>query len=129
VAVPQLRGKPLDQAQAALGSAGLTVTVKGVNANVDKNVVADQSPDVGSALAPGSTVTLMVGSGSTVVPDVNNMPRDQAAKALQSNSFRVVVRQRSDQRAPGVAIGTVPPAGSVQPRGSEIELDISRGRD
>jgi serine/threonine-protein kinase len=129
VAVPQLRGKPLDQAQASLGSAGLTVTVKGVNANVEKNIVADQQPDVGTALAPGSTVTLMVGSGSTAVPDVSNLPRDQAAKTLQSNSFRVVVRQRSDQRPSGVAIGTLPPAGSIQPRGSEIELDVSRGRD
>ncbi len=125
--MPQLRGKPLDQAQAALGSAGLSVTVKGVNANVDKNLVADQSPDVGTALAPGSTVTLMVGSGSTAVPDVSNMPRDQATKTLQNNSFRVVMRDRKDQRAPGLAIGTVPPAGSVQPRGTQIELDISRG--
>jgi hypothetical protein len=127
IAVPQLRGKTLEQAQAALGSAGLTVSVKGVNANVDKNVVADQTPDVGAPLAPGSTVTLLVGSGATAVPDVSNMPRDQAVRTLQTNSFRVNVRDRRDPRIPaGVAIGTVPAAGSVQPRGSEIELDVSR---
>jgi serine/threonine protein kinase len=130
IAVPQLRGKPLDQAQAALSAAGLTVTVKGVTANVDKNVVVDQSPDAGATLAPGATVTLNVGSGSTAVPDVSNKPRDEAIKTLQSNSFRVTVRGRKDPRVPaGIAIGTTPPAGSVQPRGAEIVLDISNGRD
>jgi serine/threonine-protein kinase len=124
--VPQLRGKTLEQAQAALGSAGLALTVKGVNANVDKNVVADQTPDTGAPLPPGGTVTLMVGSGSTPIPDVANMPRDQAIRTLQNNSFRVSVRERRDTRvASGVAIGTVPPAGTIQPRGSEVELDIS----
>src|SRR5262249_30358636 len=70
VAVPQLRGKPLDQAQSTLAQLGLTLTVRGVNANVDKNVVADQSPDTGANLAPGGTVTLSVGTGSTAIPDV-----------------------------------------------------------
>jgi serine/threonine-protein kinase len=130
IALPQLRGKPLDQAQAMLASAGLTVTVKGVNANVDKNVVADQNPDAGATLAPGATVTLLVGTGSIAVPDVSNKPRDEAVKTLQSNSFHVVVKQKRDARVPvGIAIGTLPQAGSVQPRGSEVELDISAGRD
>ena len=80
--VPQLRGKTLEQAQAAVAAAGLTVTVRGVNANVDKNVVDDQMPDVGASLAPGGTVTLIVGSGSTAIPDVANQPRDQATLRL-----------------------------------------------
>jgi beta-lactam-binding protein with PASTA domain len=125
----QLRGKTLDDARATLQSAGLTATVRGVNANVDKNVVADQSPDVGTALPPGGTVSISVGTGSTVIPDVANMPRDQALKTLQNNSFHVTVRDRRDPRVPaGAAIGTVPAAGTVQPRNSDIELSISAGR-
>jgi hypothetical protein len=129
IPVPQLRGKTLDAAQVALQSAGLTATVRGVNANVDKNVVTDQSPDVGATLAPGTTVTIVVGTGSTSIPDVANMLRDQALKTLQANSFHVTMRDRRDPRIPaGEAIETVPKAGFAAPRGSEVELDISAGR-
>jgi serine/threonine-protein kinase len=103
--------------------------VRGVNANVDKNVVIDQSPDTGTAVSPGGTVTLSVGSGSTAIPDVANMNRDQAIKTLQSNGFKVTTRDRRDPRIPqGNAIGTNPAAGTVQPRNSEVELSISAGR-
>ena len=129
VAVMQLRGKTLEDARAALQAAGLTATVRGVNANVDKNVVVNQSPDTGTALPPGGTVTISVGTGSTAVPDVASMPRDQAIKTLQNNSFRVNLRDRRDPRIPaGLAIGTAPPAGMVLPRGSDVELDVSSGR-
>jgi serine/threonine-protein kinase len=127
--VPQLRGKTLDQAQSAVTSAGLSIVVKGVNANVDKNVVVDQTPDVGASLPSGGTITIQVGTGSTVIPDVSNMPRDQAIRTLQSNSFQVNVRDRRDPRIPaGVAIATNPAAGSVVPRKSEIQLDVSAAR-
>jgi serine/threonine-protein kinase len=129
VAVPQLRGKPLDQAQSALAQAGLTVTVRGANSNVDKNIVFDQSPDAGATIAPGGAVTLQVGTGSTAIPDVANQPRDQAVRTLLNSSFHAVLRDRHDPRIPaGSAIGTTPPAGTIEPRGAEIELDISAGR-
>jgi beta-lactam-binding protein with PASTA domain len=127
--VPQLRGKTLDDARATLQAAGLTATVRGVNANVDKNVVADQSPDSGAPLAPGGTVAISVGTGSTSIPEVTNLPRDQAVKTLQNNSFKVSIRDRKDPRIPqGNAIGTAPAAGTVQPRNSDVELSISAGR-
>ena len=119
----------MEQAQGALSTAGLTVIVKGINANADKNIVADQTPDAGVPLPPGATVTILVGSGSTNVPDVANTPREQAIRTLQSNSFRVNARDRRDQRVPaGVAIGTNPAAGTLLPRGADVQLDISSGR-
>jgi serine/threonine-protein kinase len=127
--VPQLRGKTLEQAQAALRADGLAATVRGVNVNVDKDVVADQSPDAGAALPAGGTVTIMVGTGATTIPDVANMSRDQATRTLQTNSFRVTVRQQRDQRIPeGIAVGTTPPAGENAPRNSNVELIVSAGR-
>jgi len=129
IAVPQLRAKTLDDARITLQNAGLTATVRGVPANVDKNVVVDQSPDVGAAVPPGATITINVGSGSTAIPEVTNLSRDQAIKTLQSNSFKVTTRDRRDPRIPqGNAIGTIPPAGTVLPRNSDIELSISAGR-
>ena len=97
----------MTDALVALQSAGLTATVRGVNANIDKNVVTDQSPDVNTSVPPGGTVTIVVGTGSTAIPDVTNLPRDQAIKTLQNNSFHVTTRDRRDPRIPaGNAIGT-----------------------
>ena len=105
------------------------MTVRGVNVNVARDVVADQSPDAGAALQPGSTVTLMVGTGNVVVPDVAGRSREQATKLLQDNGFRVSVRERRDNRVPaGQAIDTDPREGLVIARGSQVELAISQGR-
>ncbi len=129
VLMPQLRGKTLDQAQATLSAAGLNANVRNVTANADKNIVADQMPEQGATLQPGGTVTLLVGTGQTAVPDVANTPRDQATRTLASNSFRVSVQQRRDNRVPaGDAIGTNPPAGTVLPRGADVALVVSTGR-
>jgi serine/threonine-protein kinase len=107
----------------------LTVIVRGVNVNVPRDVVASQSPDAGTPLSPGGTVTIMVGTGNVAVPDVANRPRDQAVKLLQDNGFRVISRDQRDQRVPaGQAIGTRPAAGSVVDRGSDVELTVSAGR-
>ena len=127
--MPQLRGKTIDQAQAALQADGLTSAVVGATANVDKNVVFDQSPDVGASLKAGSPVTIRVGSGATAVPAVTNLPREQAVTTLQNNSFHVSLRERRDPRiAAGLAIDTNPPAGTVLPRGSAVVIDVSSGR-
>lgn len=129
VSIPQLRGKTLDQALSALKADGLTATVRGVNANVDKDIVVDEQPDVGTSLPVGGTVAVIVGTGSTAVPDVANMARDQAVKTLQNASFRVNLRQQRDQVVPaGSAIGTNPPANSVLTRGSPVDLIVSSGR-
>jgi serine/threonine-protein kinase len=129
IAVPQLRGKTVDEAQLALKSDGFTSTVVGVNENIDKNVVVRQTPDAGAQLPPGGTVTIVVGTGSTAIPAVTNLPRDQAVATLQNNSFKVTLANRRDPRIPaGVAIATNPPAGTVLPRGSNVELAISSGR-
>jgi eukaryotic-like serine/threonine-protein kinase len=127
--VPQLRGRTLEQAQAALAAVGLTVTVRGVNANVDKDIVADQSPSAGAALQPGGTVSLQVGTGATAIPDVTNLPSVQAQQLLQNSSFKVSLRERRDPKVPaGAAIGTNPDAGTILPRNAVVQLDISSGR-
>ena len=129
VAVPTLRGKSLDDARAALQAAGLTVIVKGVNANVGRDVVFDTTPAAGTPIPPGTTVTVMVGTGNVTVPDVAGRSQPQATRELQDNGFRVVTRERRDPRIPaGSAIDTRPAAGNEIPRGAEVELTISSGR-
>jgi tRNA A-37 threonylcarbamoyl transferase component Bud32 len=129
VAVPQLKGKSLREAQAALEAAGLRVTVRGVNVNLDQNVVAEQSPEAGAPSLPNGVVSIQVGTGNTAIPEVTGQTREQAIRLLQDNSFRVQVRERRDERVPaGQAIGTNPSAGTPHERRDQVELFISIGR-
>jgi hypothetical protein len=67
---------------------------------------------------------------SVAIPNVGNQARDQAILTLQSNGFAVREHDQRDPRvAAGAAIGTNPPAGTAVPRGSQVELDISTGRE
>jgi eukaryotic-like serine/threonine-protein kinase len=126
VTVPQLQGRPLRDAQAALEAAGLRVTVRGDNVNVDQNVVFDQAPASGVAVAPASIVSIVVGTGNTAIPDVAGRNREQATRLLQDNSFRVQVRELRDNRFPdGVAVQTNPPAGTPWERRAQVELFIN----
>jgi beta-lactam-binding protein with PASTA domain len=57
------------------------------------------------------------------------MPRDQAIRALQNNSFHVTTREQRDARVPaGSGIETRPAAGTVATRNSDVQLSISSGR-
>jgi len=127
IAVPDLRGKSLEEARAALQAAGLTVTVRGVNVNIPRDVVAQQSPAAGVSVPPGGTVNISVGTGNVTVPEVAGRTQLQATRLLQDDGFRVNARERRDPRVPvGNAIETRPPAGTDIPRNSEVDLFVSR---
>jgi serine/threonine-protein kinase len=129
VSVPNLRGRNLQDAIAAANAAGLTVTVRGVNLNGEPNSVLDQSVAAGSAVPPGTTITLSVPTGNVAVPNVAGQSADQAARALAEQGFRLGnTRSRREPRIPaGVAVETQPAAGAVVPRGASVDLVISAG--
>lgn len=68
-------------------------------------------------------------SSDTTVPSVIGMSYDEASRRLEEAGFRVSTReQRYHQSAPqGSVLEQSPPAGSREPRGATIALDLSRG--
>jgi serine/threonine-protein kinase len=70
----------------------------------------------------------LVSSDSTV-PSVIGMSYDDATRRLDDEGFRVTTgEQRYHQSAPeGSVLEQSPPAGSREPRGTTIALDLSRG--
>ena len=68
-------------------------------------------------------------SSDTAVPSVIGMSSDEANRRLDEAGFRVTTReQRYHQSAPqGTVLEQTPPAGSREPRGTTIGLDLSRG--
>ncbi len=127
IAVPNVVGRPLADARAAIEGAALSVSgVTGVNVNAPKDQVVEERPAAGSPLPPGSGVMLVVGTGQVLVPQVAGRPRNEATRLIQEAGLNARVRDVQSDRPRGTALGTVPAAGEQVPRGSEIELQVAR---
>jgi beta-lactam-binding protein with PASTA domain/tRNA A-37 threonylcarbamoyl transferase component Bud32 len=130
VLVPTVNGKDRAKAQAILEDAGFEVAVKSFSSDAPRGTVTEQDPTAGSRVDEGSTVTITVslGPGTIVVPDVTGQRAKQARNTLEDKGFRVREDQRPSNRVrAGLAIGTEPPAGTELERGSRVTLVISIG--
>ncbi|MGW6686844.1 Stk1 family PASTA domain-containing Ser/Thr kinase [Streptomyces sp. NPDC054961] len=95
VPVPNVAGKPLDQAKAALEGLGLRAETspEQVNSPSPAGTVANQSVAAGTQAAAGDAVTLTVSKGprQIPVPDVTGQESDAARKTLEGLGFKVKV--------------------------------------
>lgn len=86
VMVPNVNGKTLDAAQAALKSAGLSWKIVGKG-----GTVTDQTPKGGTAIPSGSTVVLYLGEekseAKVTVPDVMGRTYSAAKSALEDRGL------------------------------------------
>ncbi|HEY1275094.1 MAG TPA: Stk1 family PASTA domain-containing Ser/Thr kinase [Thermoleophilaceae bacterium] len=130
VEIPRVVGKQLVQARAILERDGFEVAESRVRSDRDIDEVLDQDPDAGSEADKGSTVTLEVsnGPGTVNVPTVAKLPERQAVRELRQADLKVSTDTLpSDSVADGIALRTVPRAGTEVIRGTRITLFISSG--
>jgi beta-lactam-binding protein with PASTA domain/predicted Ser/Thr protein kinase len=134
LAVPDVIGKNVDQANQILDTKGFKVAIKSVPSAAPRNQVVEQDPiptDRGGGKAEeGSTVTLSVSSGPAIVsvPVVANLSQADATKRLQNAGFKVNVSQQYSKSVPrGLVIGTTPPAGTQLSTAQAVTLLVSRG--
>ena len=128
--VPRVVGRQLVQARAALERAGFQVEETRVRSAADFDQVLDQDPNPGEEAEEGSTVVLEVsgGPGTVLVPTVRNLPQAQAIDELEERGLRANVdRLSSEEVRAGLALRTVPSAGTEVERGERIQLFISSG--
>jgi eukaryotic-like serine/threonine-protein kinase len=96
------------------------------------NQVVGSDPTVGSSADKGSTVTIFIGAGPNVVavPDVHGKSLQEARGILQGKGF-VVDTTTIGVNAPkvdaGFVVGTIPPAGSSEPQGTVIQIQVATG--
>lgn len=132
VDMPNVNGTNMEDARNTLASAGLGMEVVYEESDtIDEGVVISTNVVAGTAVKPGTTVTVTVSAGSSgvEVPDVEGLGEDGANTALVSKGFLVnKTESYSDDIPAGTVISQTPAAGSKAPKGSVITIDVSKGK-
>jgi len=131
-AVPDVKGKPLAQAEAALVEAKLAVGVitEDWDPAVPDGSVASTDPPVGEELKPGSLVNIVVSKGPKPVklPNLAGVALAEAQAQLEAAGLVVTTTEEfSTEYAEGQVVSSTPPKGERVPVGSTVELVVSKG--
>jgi serine/threonine-protein kinase len=132
VAVPQgITNTTLSNAQSILTAAGLTSTVNNVSNNAAQGTVLNASPQSGTQVAKGSSVTLTVSSGpsNVRVPSLIGLSQVAASNLLGQNGLNVgnINSAASSNFAPGQVVAQTPSAGSSVKPGGSVDIVVSTG--
>ncbi|MCU1588408.1 MAG: spk1 [Frankiales bacterium] len=129
-----LVGKTRADAEKELRDAGLAVNGAPqleYSSSVPKDRVTKTSPAPGTALKPGTLVTLFLSKGPepVQVTDVRGRQKTEALGVLRAEGFVVVATDVfSDDQPIGVVI-TQDPSGGMADKGSTVTLTVSKGPD
>ena len=110
---------------------GVAAARRGAFASGAVGAVVSTDPAAGTRLRPDATVALVVSKGVELlaVPDVTGQTQAEAEKAISAAGLQARATQVfSDTVASGRVISQDPKAGRA-PRGSTIELQVSKGPD
>ncbi|HUV49179.1 MAG TPA: Stk1 family PASTA domain-containing Ser/Thr kinase [Actinomycetes bacterium] len=128
VAVPNLSGDSVDSARSQLAEIDLKLSQgdQEYNNKVPAGAIISQSPASGTLVAPGSTVSVVVSLGPPLVkvPDVVDMPLEQAIAELKQAGFKYKTFDLFGV-SPLNRVATQDPGGGTEaPKGSVIELGL-----
>lgn len=133
VPVPDLSGKPAQQAQDALQKAGFTVAIqqKADSKVATGNVIATQ-PLGGSRVDKGSTITVQVSTGpaQVQVPRLVGLTQERAAEVLNNSGLQLdpnVQRKPSSTAEKGKVTGQEPSEGSKVDVNRAIVITLGSG--
>ena len=135
VAVPDVAGRPLADARAAIEGQGLTVggTSEEPSSDVAEGNVIRSEPGAGASVERGSAVQLIVSSGpdQVEVPNVVNQTENAAISRLEGRGLDVNVETESvpaGDRNDGRVIRQDPSGGLVDP-GSTVTIVVGVASD
>lgn len=122
--VPDVSGMTPDEAEAALTSVGLVpeVTTR-LDPAIDRGGLIGLDPAPGTSLERGTTVTVVVSSGlSVVVPSLEGVATVPEAIALLQNAGLVASGLSGSGGLSGRPVAFDPPAGQVVAKGSPVDI-------
>jgi serine/threonine protein kinase len=128
IAVPNLVGKTLEEAENQVGNDFEIRVEDKVEGQKPVNTILRQQPEGGKA-KKGSTISVVVvGTQVRDVPGVVGQDRRTAEQILEGEGFEVAVQEReSSFEEDGRVIGQVPEGGTIQAVGSEVTITVGTG--
>jgi serine/threonine-protein kinase len=127
VTVPNVKHDSVTQAETALRAAGFQVSQQtSNNTNAPPNIVVKQDPPGNAKARFGSTVTIFVSPGGSVVPAVVGENYQVALGKLSNAGFSNinVVNVANPQVPDGTVVAQNPHAGQREPTGTQITLSV-----
>jgi beta-lactam-binding protein with PASTA domain len=121
----------VDTATSDLEGLGFNVSTQARQSDQPEKQVLDQSPASGQAVPKGTTITLIVssGTGQATVPNVVGQDAATAANTLGQAGFKTATKtQASDTVEAGRVISTSPPAGAKAAKASTVTMVVSSGQ-
>ncbi|WP_069813552.1 Stk1 family PASTA domain-containing Ser/Thr kinase [Streptomyces sp. TP-A0874] len=131
VKIPDVKGLPLDEAEAKLKKEGFEkISTKQVTSeDHEPGTVVEQDPAAESERAKDTEITLSVAQApeETLVPDVTNKPLDQAKQQLEALGLQVATQDQPNNDVPENTVIAQSPGGNekVKPN-STITLTIAK---
>ena len=126
-AVPGVVGQREAAAVSALRAKGFQVETATVVSNKPSGTVIAQSPQPGSQLAQGSTVTIRVSRGLVTVPDTVGQSRNDALAAVRGAGLKPKAFLVPSSQPKSQVVAQKPQGGKRVPGGSTVRLNISSG--
>jgi serine/threonine-protein kinase len=127
VDVPDVTGKPFDEAQSTLQAAGFKVTRTDKESDKDPDTVLSQNPKGGTQADSGATIALTVAKEPTQVdvPDVTGEDVSTAVQRLSKAGFEVDQQSRDvdSPEGDGVVIEQSPQSGKAK-KGSKVTIVV-----
>lgn len=135
IAVPNLVGMSLDQAQSKVGAAHLSIRQSRQVASdqIAAGTIISTDPPAGAQVFEGRQIDAVVSSGSRFVevPDLRGMTQDKAKSVLEKAGFGLdsSIDQQPDRNIPiGEITDQVPPPGQKYAKGTKVRITVSSGR-
>ena len=132
VLVPSLAGKSYEEAQSALRAKGLKAKrTEKTSESVAQGYVISSDPDAGEEVEAGSTVTVVVSSGSAntnkTVPNLKGMTADEAKAALEKAGLSLgSVHEQESTETAGTVISQTVPYGTEVAKGTSVGITIAK---
>lgn len=131
IPVPDVSGLDGTLAQSLVAAAGLVASqTESVQAAAPTGLVMLTRPPAGTALAPGTSVIVVISRGAPTIPipDLLGMTSGNARTRLETEGLQLgtVTRRRTADASPGTVVAQRPAAGTLAAPGTVVDIVVAR---